>query len=375
MASIKLTSELYKNETISNITFTPTTNYSGKKNQEFDIPNPDGGTLGVNGYTFDPGELVTGLTPGDIFGEYVITYANGCNQDITVDGETAGCGDFTATVVSEGLFYHGQSSESLFPYQNNGFILNSVNPDTISNEADTTYYATYDIPETDPLGTPFDNWLNGAGTLDGCASGQVPNHVRQVTCEDSVFDTVTFTQNPNQGVTIEAFNLPEGVSASITPAFHPDTETYDVQYTSIPQTSNIFFGLGNDGTPITKLNCDLTIISESFNCADYGFTLDNITPSTPNAEDIVSGAVSTSSLLSHLPLPTEASILSVLNQDGNDAWVLGAEPHTYTITISLQGTGLYNEDGDYEANQECTVSASACVNDIRSDYVPTSAQS
>ena len=372
MASIKLTSGLYKNEQIDSITFSPSTNYSNKKNQEFIIPNPTGNILGEDGYTFDPGQRVEGLIPGDIFGEYIISYSNGCDQDIIVTGDTATCGDFTATIVSSGVFYETQSSSSLFPDEDNGFELASVTPATITDDPTTTYTATYYIPEMNTDDEPFANWLNGTGTLNGCESGQVPNHAKIVDCESDEITSVTFSQNQNQGDTISAFNLPNGVSASVTPAFNPTQSDYTVQYTSTPVDSGLFFGF-NNGNPVTTLNCPLKITSEIFNCADYGFDLESITPSTTNGEIIAAGPVSTSGLFSHSSLPTGVSIVSVLNEDGNDAWVLGTSEHTYTVTLELTDSGLYNDSGDYEGPQECTVSASACVNDIDSEYVPTSA--
>ena len=369
MASINLTSGLYKNEQIDVIRFTPSTNYSGKSGQEFTIPNPNGDTLGNNGYTFDPGQRVEGLTPGDIFGTYVITYSNGCEQDIVVTGDTANCGDFTATIVSSGVFYELQSSSLLFPNEDNGFTLASVSPGVITDNPNQTYTATYNIPETNTGGVPFTNWVNGTGTLNNCESGQVPNHAKIADCDDSEFTSVTFSQNQNQGDTITASNLPTGVTAAVTPVFNPSLTTYTVTYTSTPATSGLFFGF-NGSTPVTTLDCPLTISSTIFDCADYNFDLPDITPATSGGAGIVSGTVS--SQLSHSTLPTGVSVVSVENQSGNDAWVLGTADHVYTVTLELIGSGLYNSSGVYEGPQECTVKAFACVNDIASDYVPTS---
>lgn len=87
MTNVILSSEFYEGQEIESATFT---HDSGV----FQIESLVGVNMSRQGVLFDPTQ-VPGLNSGDIFGEYSITYTNGCVHETTVTGETFNCEDVT----------------------------------------------------------------------------------------------------------------------------------------------------------------------------------------------------------------------------------------------------------------------------------------
>ena len=359
MATITLKSDLYKNESISNFTFTPERRGASSSTITF----TDVDTLTAAGFTFDPTDSKYGLEEGDIFGTYTIVYDNGCSHQEVVTGDTANCSDFTVSMVEgteNGVYLEGQSSMSLFSNPTNGFTLHSVSPAVISGAANTSYAATFTIPEYNPQGTLYEDWND---TIE-CDSVIIKNPVTLEDCD--YFNGVTVADTtPNFGQAIELNGVPAGIEYEVTPnVFTEGTTSYSVEYTSTPAVSNVYFGSANNPAYVLSTCPDFTFTQNIYTCE---FALASIDQDTDGFADIFTAAVS--NYIDEGTLPAGATY-TVANPSGQDAWVLSASDVAYTVTVNLSGTGYYNSDGEYEGDEVCTVYASACYDDLTPTYNP-----
>ena len=364
---IRLTSDMYVGQGIASISL------DSKKGPGYDYTITKEELQGAGIEPIMPAEgLVIGSAQfGDkeannIYGTWTIVYDNGCTQiEDSGDGLIADCIEDINPVLPSTAFYEGQTVDYVEStlqhnedFQFNGF--NELTGSNISLSDAGTVTPNFTIP-SDNGTLPYEN----AGSIN-CNTFTI-TVAEAKNCTDIGAQILPQNQTVGSPVQVTGFDETIFTFVSVTPTnFAVGNVNYQVTFDVVDDEA-YFFGL-NGNTPILRKDCEVNANVSEFDCSDIQLELADIDLTNVTPSQFAAGI----SISDYLSITNDGGTGVELAANQPD-WVLG-ENLTYTVNIDLNGTGLYNDAGVYEGTQTCTVTGTACKDDLDTGFVPVSQQ-